>query len=443
LIIDTTQATIASKLQEAGYATGVVGKWHLGLGGAEGPDWNGEIRPGPLELGFDESFLIPATGDRVPTVFVDGHRVAGLDPADPIAVSYGEPIGDEPTGREHPEMLRMGLTQGHDNTIVNGISRIGYMSGGRSARWIDEDIADVLTARAVEFIERHRDDPFFLYFSTHDIHVPRVPNERFAGVSGLGPRGDVILQLDWAVGEILSTIELLGLEENTLIVFTSDNGPVLDDGYADQAVELLGDHEPWGPFRGGKYSIFEAGTRVPFIVRWPGAVPPGTTDALISQVDLMATFGALTGVELTDGEGPDSFNLLPDLLGRGAILAVSDSLADPFDVAGGPTFSVGVNATADPRDDLIEHNGSQAVSIVRGNWKYIEPNNGRAYDPNVDIELGNSSEPQLYRLSDDLGERRNLATDYPEVVAEMAALLDRYRAAGRTRGTDESRSSVE
>ena len=220
LIIEPGRTTLPSLLQQAGYTTGVVGKWHLGLGGEGGPDWNGDIKPGPLEIGFDEAFLIPATGDRVPTVYVENHRVVGLDPADPISVSFNEPVGDEPTGRDHSELLKMHPSHGHDRTIVNGISRIGYMSGGTAARWVDEDMADVITARAVDFIEQHQGSPFFLYFSTHDIHVPRVPHARFAGQSGLGPRGDVILQLDWCVGEILNALDRLGLADNTLVVFT-------------------------------------------------------------------------------------------------------------------------------------------------------------------------------------------------------------------------------
>jgi arylsulfatase A-like enzyme len=217
-LIHPDRYTIADVMKNAGYTTGVVGKWHLGLGAEGGADWNGDIIHSPLDIGFDYSFLIPATGDRVPCVFVENKRVVNLDPADPIKVSFNEPILSEPTGKEHPELLKMHPSHGHDMTIVNGISRIGYMSGGKSALWIDEDIADIITGKAVSFIENNKDKPFFLYFATHDIHVPRVPHPRFAGKSGMGPRGDVILEFDWSVGEIIKALERLKLTRNTLVI---------------------------------------------------------------------------------------------------------------------------------------------------------------------------------------------------------------------------------
>ena len=246
-IITPGRITLATILKNAGYTTGVVGKWHLGLGPSGGANWNGEITSGPMDIGFDYNFLIPATGDRVPCVFVENRRVVGLDASDPISVSFKEPILVEPTGRDHPELLKMHPSHGHDMTIVNGISRIGYMSGGKSALWKDEEIADVITGKAVDFIKKNKDKPFFLYFATHDIHVPRVPNQRFVGKSGMGPRGDAILEFDWSVGEIIKTIDDLDLSRKTLIILTSDNGPVVDDGYKDDAVEMLGDHKPAGP----------------------------------------------------------------------------------------------------------------------------------------------------------------------------------------------------
>ncbi len=297
LIIAPGRETLPAMLQRAGYATGIVGKWHLGLG-VGNIDWNGTIKPGPLEIGFDESFIMAATGDRVPCVYIRGHHVVGLDPRDPIRVSYGKPIGDEPTGAAHPELLKMKLTHGHDQTIINGISRIGFMAGGKAARWVDEDMADVYTREAVAFIERHASAPFFLELATHDIHMPRVPHARFAGSSECGVRGDVVQELDWCVGQVLETLDRLKLADRTLVLFSSDNGPVVDDGYADGAVHDLHGHRPAGPFRGGKYSLFEGGTRVPFLVRWPGRVRPGIADALVNQVDLLASLAALSGQTL-------------------------------------------------------------------------------------------------------------------------------------------------
>src|SRR3546814_891404 len=227
LLIDTAITTLPSVFQEAGYVTAVVGKWHLGLGPEEGPDWNGDIRPGPLEIGFDYSFLIPATGDRVPCVFVENHRIVGLEDDDPIQVSYEGKVGDWPTGKENPELLKMHPSHGHNQTIVNGISRIGYMTDGKSALWTDEDIAGTLVQRARTFIAENAEEPFFLFFSTHDIHVPRVPHSRFSGKSGLGPRGDVIMQLDWCVGQIMEQLEELGLAENTQGILTRVNEPAI------------------------------------------------------------------------------------------------------------------------------------------------------------------------------------------------------------------------
>ncbi len=402
LIIQPGRTTLPSMMRKAGYSTGAVGKWHLGLGTGD-LDWNGEIKPGPLEIGFDYCYVLPATGDRVPCIYVENHRVVGADPSDPIRVSYDKPIGDEPTGKEHPELLKMHPSHGHDQTIVNGISRIGYMSGGKAARWIDEDIANVITGKATAFIEQNRNKPFFLYFATHDIHVPRVPHPRFAGQSGLGPRGDVILEFDWSVGEILKTLDRLKLAENTLLIVTSDNGPVVDDGYKDQAAEKLDGHKPAGPLRGGKYSAFDAGTRVPFLVRWPGHIRPGISDALVCQIDFTSSLAALTGQQLAEGDGPDSFNILETLQGK----------------------------SKNGRDHVVEHAGT--LSLIKGQWKYIEPSNGARYNKNVNIELGNDPNPQLYNLAEDLGEKNNLAAKYPDKVEELAAQLKKIRDQGRSR----------
>jgi len=404
MIIQPSRTTLPLVMKRAGYTTGVVGKWHLGLGvSGRQLNWNVDIKPGPLDIGFDYCFLIPATGDRVPCVFVENRRVVGFDPKDPIQVSFDGPIGNEPTGKDHPELLKMHPSHGHDQTIVNGISRIGYMSGGKAARWVDENIADTITGKAKGFIEKHKDERFFLYFSTHDIHVPRVPNPRFVGKSGLGPRGDAIVQFDWCVGEVLKTLDRLNLTDNTLVIFTSDNGPVVDDGYKDQAVEMLDGHKPSGPLRGGKYSAFDAGTRVPFIVRWPGQVKPGQSDALVCQIDFTASLAALTGEKLAPNDAPDSFDILSALLGNSPV----------------------------GRDHLVEH--ANVLSLIKGNFKYIEPGKGPKINKNTNTELGVDPQPQLYNLKNDIGEKHNIASDHPQIVKELAALLNKIRNDGHTR----------
>ena len=404
LIIPTDRPTLAGMLQKAGYQTAAIGKWHLGLGTKDGPDWNHEIKPGPGELGFNYSYIIPATGDRVPCVFVENHHVVNLDPSDTIIVSYKEPIANEPTGKLHPGLLSLHPSHGHDQAIVNGISRIGYMSGGKAALWQDSSIADILTRKAIGFIEKNKAQPFFIYFATHDIHVPRAPNKRFAGKSGLASRGDVILQLDDCAGRICRALDSLHLTENTLIIFSSDNGPVVNDGYEDEAVAKLNGHTPAGILKGGKYSAFEAGTRVPLIVQWPGKILPGKTSAaLFSQLDIYASLAALTQQSLAGNEAPDSFNSLDVLLGH----SVKD------------------------RVYAVEHAG--VLSLLKDKWKYIEPGNGETYDTNTDIQLGNSPQPQLYDLSKDLREQTNLAAKYPGIVKSMAAWLEKIKHQPATR----------
>jgi arylsulfatase A-like enzyme len=399
LIVPTNTTTLPKLFKKAGYTTGIVGKWHLGLGDLVAKNWNEEIKPGPNEVGFDYSFIFPATADRVPTVFVENRNVVALDKVDPIGVDYHKPLGNDPTGKDHPELLKMQSSpgQGHNGTIVNGIGRIGYMSGGHTARWTDEELPLTFLTKAKNFIENNKSKPFFLYYALTEPHVPRMPSTMFKGKSGLGFRGDAILQLDWAVGEIMKQVEALGIAKNTIIVFSSDNGPVLDDGYVDGAVTQLNGHTPWGPLRGGKYSAFEAGTRVPMMVSWPGKVKPSVSDALVCQIDFIASFSKLLQQTIPASEAADSQDILNALLGK------SDK---------GRTW-------------LVEDSGTYA--LIEGNWKYIAPNNRPALDKLTNTELGNNPKVQLYDLSNDIGEKNNLAEKQPEKVKELAELLQKIQ----------------
>jgi len=413
LLIEPGSLTLASHLRDAGYRTAVIGKWHLGIGDGD-TDWNTAIDGTPLDIGFDVSFLLPATNDRVPTVYLDSRRVVNLDPTDPLEVSFGEPVGDRPTGRDRPDLLRYTADNQHSDSIVNRISRIGYMAGGADADWVDEDMAEVFTERAIDFIEDARDDnePFFLFFNLHSIHVPRAPAERFLGKSEVGIRGDAMLEADWSVGEIVDALDRLGLRENTLVVFSSDNGPVLNDGYDDGAAEANGDHRPAGPFSGGKYEVFEGGTRVPFIVSQPGTVAPGTSDALVSQLDFLPTFAALAERPLDPATAADLDG--QDL--RPAFLGASDT----------------------GREELVTQ-AVYAEAIRVGDWKYIEPRARPAWARDKHAGADNPlrtrnlrREPQLFNLADDPAERTNVIAEHPTIAADLAARL----AAARARPAD-------
>ena len=402
LIIDPFRPTVAAFLRDNGYKTALSGKWHLGLGSPTEPlDWNGEIKPGPKEVGFEYSFHMAATADRVPSVYIKDGRVVNLDPSDPIQVSYQQQVGNDPTGISHPQRLKLQADEQHGKTIVNGVSRIGWMTGGNSARFRDEDMADTYLIKAVEFIKSNQGNPFFLYFAPNENHVPRIVHERFQGVTSLGPRGDALAVFDWCVGRLVETLKETGQYENTLIVITSDNGPVLFDGYWDAAIESQGTHDASGPWRGGKYSRWEGGTRVPFIVTWPGKSKPGISDAIVSQVDLYASVAELIGKPVPANAGQDGQNVLSTFLGE----------------------------TEEGREYVIQEALTQ-IAVRKGSWKYIPPGSITERQGIMTWKEGSGwkktpvEEPGLlFHLTEDSTESRNLAAHYPEKVEELRQII--------------------
>ena len=402
MIIRPEQYTLADMFRSRGYRTAAIGKWHLGLGSETGKqNWNKKLDVGLDAIGFDYYYIMAATADRVPCVYIENGEVVNYDASAPISVSYSQNFAGQPTGASNPELLtKLKSSHGHNQAIVNGIGRIGYMKGGGKALWRDEDIADSIIVSATRFIEQNKDEPFFMYLCTNDVHVPRMPNERFRGKSPMGLRGEAILQFDYTIGKVTSALKELGLSDNTLLIITSDNGPVLDDGYQDQAVELAGDHKPGGPWRGGKYSAFEAGTAVPFIVSWAGHTPKGkVSNALVSHIDYMATLGALIGAERPLNAGNDSQNHLSTWLGQ----------------------------DDEPRPYVAAMAQNRTLTLRTAQYKYIEPSNGGALQGDTKIETGYNSSPQLYDISSNQGETNNVYNTRPTAARQLSTLLAQLR----------------
>lgn len=381
LLIPTTMATAPGLLQKAGYRTAIIGKWHLGFGLTK-PDFNAELLPGPLEVGFHEYFGIPATNDRIPTVFMRGHRVLGIDPNDPIQYSYDE-----------AQAKSLGLSP-----WAAGRNRIGWAKGGKSAWWKDTEIAETHTRECLQFIQRNKAQKFFLLFTPHNVHAPAIPGTKFVGTSGISPRADMLQELDSNIGELLNTLDHLGLAKDTLIMFSSDNGAYVNDESG---------HRPTGPYRGKKSQLWEGGTRVPFIVRWPARIQPGVSQDIASTLDMPATICAAASIPIPQDALPDSFDLLPALLGQ---------------------------KDAPKRDHLILMSGNGDLALRKSQWKYIPDlavadgwYSGKKQNPNA------PARPGLYDLTQDPGETNNLQADRPEVVSELQALLTKAQSAPRTR----------
>lgn len=384
LLIDPGKKTVANFLKESGYKTACLGKWHLGWGDHTDADWNGELKPGPLQVGFDYYFGVPYSHNSIPEqqVFVENNRVVGLQAGDSI---------------QDPNVLK---------TVMRSL----------------ENTATELSIKAVEFIEKNKDQPFFLYYPLTNVHLPHTPHTRFKNKSQVGLYGDFVVEMDWAVGEILMKLDELDLAKKTLIIFTSDNGAKITKEWT------LNGHKPNKYLRGGKAGIYEGGHRVPFIVRWPGRVAPGSSsDEIICLTDLMATCADILNVPLDDDEGKDSKSILPVLL--------NESLEQPI------------------REHVIHHSVSGMFAIRMGDWKFID-GIGDGYRPTDwkatqrsginkpewneiakkfedfyyewPLPEVHSGEPlgQLYNLNEDMKERKNLFYEQAERVSRMKEKLE-------------------
>ncbi|WP_420428524.1 sulfatase family protein [Kordiimonas sp.] len=400
LMVDEAKTTVASMLKESGYSTAIVGKWHLGFGHEEPVDWNKALKPGPLELGFDYYFGVPVLNSHPPFVFVENHYVVGLTEDDPLV--YGE----KAVTREFDEKF--------DYNVIGG---------GEAAHALYEDrkVGTLLTEKAIDWVESHKSEPFFLYFATTNIHHPFTPSPRFIGTSPAGSYGDFVHELDWMIGELLAAVEKAGVTENTLIFFISDNGAMFNRG--GQTAWETGHHVN-GDLLGMKFGAWEGGHRVPFFAKWPGHIPVGTVSSgLVSNVDFLATLADIVGSKLTPEQGPDSVSFLPILIQeeKGSI-----------------------------RESLIISPASKNhLSIRKGRWMYISGQGEGGFSGkhlgqhdfagpaalkftgqvNSDIEDGkvkaDAPKAQLYDLDADPEEKVNVIKQYPDVAKELQTLLEK------------------
>lgn len=380
LLIDTQKNNLPKTFQQAGYRTGIVGKWHLGLGSRENKvDFNKTIVNGPKEVGFDYSYIFPATNDRVPCVYIENGNVVNLSYEDPIQVSYNHKIGNNPTGKENPELLTLQPNLDHDGTIVNGISRIGWMSGGTNALWKDEEMTDVFLDKALQFIKDQKDHPYFLYFATHNAHEPRIPSPKFKGKSKAGIYGDVIEEFDYIVGEVIKTLKESGEFDNTIIIVSSDNGPKVKEGYDDGALDNLNGHNPYWILRGEKGALNEGGVRVPFIFSWPQKVKKGfIQNQPFCYLDMLATFSGMLGFKEENLCMNDS---------RDASQLFFNCQADIY------------------RPYLVVQNNGRNIAIRSGEWKWIPAQS-------------NQNE-ELYNLKNDPSELHNVMPAYWKIALDL------------------------
>ncbi|MCK7591868.1 arylsulfatase [Subsaxibacter sp. CAU 1640] len=401
LIIDTNKLTIADVFKQQGYATACIGKWHLGFGNKRPVDWNAELKPGPLELGFDYYYGVPVLNSHPPFVYVENYKVVGLTEDDPLI--YGKEAKTQP----YPEKWNKW------DQKIGGAEKAHEL-------YIDSKVGTTLKGKALDYIKSNSKKPFFLYFATTNIHHPFTPDKRFLGTSDAGRYGDFIHELDWIVGEIMQTLDEEGLTDNTLLILTSDNGGMLNQGGQDAYAM---DHKINGDLLGFKFDAWEGGHRIPFIARWPGHIKPQTvSNALISNVDMLATFAAIVSTKIPKGQAVDSKNLL-------SVLTNSKDKTERSEL-------------------LIAPNNLNNLALRQGKWMYISGQGGGGFgakhqgmhdfggpaafpftgQTNSDIANGqlkeDAPEAQLYNLETDPYQHKNVYDEHPEIVKQMKARIE-------------------
>ena len=386
-LLEPNRETVAGMLRKNGYHTSVVGKWHLGLGyqkNAGGEiDYAKPITYGPNQHGFDYSFIIPASLDFPPYIYIKDGTITELPTVKQPAVRF-------------PGYLR---------------------SGPRQPGLTMDDCLDDLTKEAGRVI-RHRakgKQPFFLYFPLTAPHKPVQPHPRFIGKSKLGLYGDFVMQVDWTVGQVMQALESAGVEKNTLLIYTSDNGSFMYRRGADETEDHVSDstvqaykekhHTANGDLRGTKADVWEAGHRVPFFARWPGVIEAGSTcEKTTAHVDLFATCAEIAGGTLLKNSAEDSFSWLPLFKG---------------------------GDWSRPRAPVINHSAAGMFALRSGKWKLIAGNGsgGRQAPKGRPFQ-----KPfMLFDLQADLGEKNDQAKAKPELVEELTVKLESIRSSGRSR----------
>jgi len=404
-LIAPERLTMADMLREHGYTTACIGKWHVGLtffdaqgqavrdngvAAVRAVDFSRRIEGGPLDHGFDRFFgtaCCPTTDWLY--AFIDQDHV----PNPPLELIDKSQLPKHPYAND---------------------CRAGLIASDFSMEEIDLVFLDKSRQFLKQHIQQSPDKPFFLFHSTQAVHLPSFPAPQFKGKTQAGPHGDFIHELDYVIGQLMLTLDQLGVAENTLVIFTSDNGPETTS-----VIHMRKDYEHDGarPWRGVKRDNWEGGHRVPFLVRWPQHIPAATTsNQLTCLTDVMATVAAVIGVELPNETAEDSFNMLPDWLGN----------------------------HPSPIRPYILHQafaGSQTLAIRRQQWKYLDHpgSGGNRYEnhdglkPFILPEANPTAPGQLYNLQSDPGETTNLYADQPEIVAELKELLEESKASGRSR----------